>query len=107
MSSINIFNLTDVETPVLKQFGLVGATIAVGRALVAPGSMVTTGADDLTLGHLRHFIEKGALAVGTVPPSYTIAKERLAPKKEPEPAPEEKHEKLETYVPFKRKRGDV
>lgn len=93
---LRIFNLTDVETPVLKQFGLTQTTIAVGRILIPPGGAVATEADALTLEHLHHFIEKGALAVDVLPPPYIMAKER----RELVPAPV----KVETYVPFKRKK---
>jgi len=100
---IRIFNLTDVETSTLKQYGLVNVTIAVGRALVGPGETVETGGDDLTLGHLHHFITKGALAVGTLPPEYNLAKSKM-----PKPAPavvEKPVEKNEPEAPPAPKKG--
>lgn len=80
---MRIFNLTDVSTKVLTQYGIATSSIAVGRHLVDPGEMVDVPEDPLTLMHLEHFIKIGALAVDSIPPAYILAKDRMP--KEPGP----------------------
>jgi hypothetical protein len=87
---MKVFNLTDVETPVLKQRGLCQQTFAVGKALVAPGQ--SADVDDAYLAQLgpglRQLVSYGAAAVGQPPASYRLAKEKMAPvASAPEPAP--------------------
>jgi len=101
---MKLFSLTDIETPLLKQRGLVGHTIAVGPVLLAPGA-----SQDVTEEQIQHFrlgiqelITAGALALGTQPPaSYALAKERSKPVKASVPEKAEKAEKAE-----KKKRED-
>jgi hypothetical protein len=76
---MKIHNLTDVETPKLKQQGLVGQSIAVGPALLNPGE-----AGDVAEEHvaglrqgMHGLVSIGALAVGPQPPAaYVLAKEK-------------------------------
>ena len=95
MSKMVIHNLTDVETPQLKQRGLVNAHIAVGIVMTEPGKSVEAGRDEMILSHLQHFIQIGALAVDDLPASYKVAKERMAPAPLPPPAPLPEPVKLE------------
>jgi len=103
---IRIFNLTDVTTEKLEQHKLVNQTIVVGRVLVPPGGMAEAENDGMLQYQLRHFISVGALAVGTLPPAYVLAKERAPksglvrlPEPEKEPAKEEfKSEEKQTEV---------
>jgi len=73
-----VYNLTDVETPTLKQYGLVGATIAVssGKQTVAvtPGNSVETADVLLVRHHLEHLHSIGAVAFDELPEAYKKAK---------------------------------
>jgi hypothetical protein len=81
---MKIFSLTDVETPELKRRGWVGLPIVVGSALIAPGGEAEVGDVATIRRDLVSFIVAGALAVGSRPPEYAVAKakalnrERLA-----------------------------
>lgn len=77
-----VFNLTDVPTAQLKQYKLIDMTIAVGRHLIQPGEGTDVADDDMTRGHLEHFIKVGALAMNSLPPLYVLEKERM-PKRIP------------------------
>jgi hypothetical protein len=66
---MKVFNLTDVETPKLKQHKLLNQTLSIGGSLVAPGGSV----EDRM--HARHGLSVGALAVDDLPVSYVKAKE--------------------------------
>jgi hypothetical protein len=78
MASTQVHNLTDVETPTLRQYGLVEQSIAVGPALLAPGQSMPV--DDAHLQHIRpglqRLVSAGALALGQPPPAYLLAKEK-------------------------------
>lgn len=103
MSTIRVFNLTDVDTLQLKQFGLTGATIVVGRALIPPGGSAEVADDVVTRNGLEHYVRVGAAAVNSLPPSYVVLKERL-PKPAPPPA-EEKTAVFEKVEKSKKGRG--
>lgn len=81
---MKIFSLTDVETPELKRRGWVGLPLVVGPALIGPGGEAEVGDTALVRRDLVSFISAGALAVGSRPPEYVVAKakalshERLA-----------------------------
>lgn len=83
-SSVQIVNLTDVETPSLKQRGLSSRGLQVGDVLIEPGSTATFDAatwKGLKPRYKRLF-EVGALAEGDkIPPTYTTAKNKKAEKK--------------------------
>lgn len=83
MSEIRIFNLTDVETVVLKQHHLVNVTFAVGCLILAPGEMGVVGDDPMVRAHLLHYVTVGAAAVNSLPSSYALAKERTKKPKKP------------------------
>lgn len=86
---MKVFNLTDIETPLLKQHGLCQQTFAVGKALLAPGQ--SADVDDTYLAQLgqglRQLVSCGAAAVGQPPAAYRLAKEKATPAPAPEPAP--------------------
>jgi hypothetical protein len=88
---MKVFNLTDVETPLLAQRGLVRQTFAVNGALLAPGDAVDvpeTAAAMLT--HLvAHLVEVGAVAIDGPPASYLEHKgpARTPPTPTPPPVP--------------------
>ena len=79
---MKLYNLTDVETPMLAQRGLVRSTIVVGRLLLEPGENRAASADQLAIvrGGLQELVALGALAVGNQPPAkYIMMKERATP----------------------------
>ena len=84
---MKVFNLTDVETPVLKQHGVLNQMFAIGTVLVSPGQSADV-ADERAVhlaSGLQHLVSIGALAVGDQPPAgYRLAKERARPAPEPE-----------------------
>jgi len=71
---MRVFNLTDVPTEELKQYGLINLNILVGEDLVRPGESVAVP----DLPNLRHkikfLVEVGALAIEKVPVEYAVAK---------------------------------
>lgn len=82
---MTVYNLTDVETAQLKQYGLVSQHIVVGKALVAPGESAEVADDSVTRNGLQHYVAVGAIAVDSLPPLYALQKEKLlaaAPKVE-------------------------
>lgn len=87
---MKVFNLTDVETPALKQRGLCQQTFAVGKALVGPGQSAEV--DEAYLAHLgpglQQLVSLGAAAVGQPPVAYRLAKEKMPPPPPPAPDPE-------------------
>lgn len=82
---MNVFNLTDVSTPLLVAKSLSGVTLVVGRHLLAPGASCEVTEEQIAplRPGLQDLVAKGALAVGNQPPAaYVMAKERAktAPK---------------------------
>lgn len=69
---MKVFNLTDMPTATLEQYGMSNHTIVVGQQSVAPGASVEVAATDeaATRAHLEHFIAIGALAIDTPPTTY-------------------------------------
>lgn len=83
---MKVFNLTDVETPELKQRSLVNMTFAVGPALLAPGD--STEVDEAYIATardgLQELIAHGAASYGEQPPpAYVRRKANAAPVAEP------------------------
>lgn len=80
---MKVFNLTDVETPSLKQHKLVEQTIAVGPHLLEPGK--NCDVEPSRLDHIRAGLQQlvtvGALAVGDQPPAAYVVAKAKAPKR--------------------------
>jgi hypothetical protein len=78
---MKVFNLTDVETPKLRQFHLVAHTIAVGRALIAPGESADVSMDEFkwVRTEVQRLVTLGALAIDSLPAAYTLAKQNKVP----------------------------
>jgi len=74
--SVKVYNLTDVETPALKQAKLLRQTIAVGRTLVRPGEAVDVLKEVLLTRDAKHFLAVGALAQEKVPAAYRVAQDQ-------------------------------
>lgn len=74
---MKVFNLTDVPTKVLEQRGLVNRTIVVGKLVLVPGAH----GDSEDTPHIKRkmdfMLKVGALATGTLPPPYALAKAQL------------------------------
>lgn len=70
-----VYNLTDVSTPTLVQYGLVEQSIAVGGRMIAPGEYAECQNNG---GHLmlilEHLLTVGAVSVDKVPPPYVKAR---------------------------------
>lgn len=72
-----VFNLTDVKTPTLEQYGLVSQHIAVGNRMCEPGQFVELEDTGEMRAHLAHLVKVGALSVNEVPPKYAVARATL------------------------------
>lgn len=75
---MKVFNLTDIETPILKSRGLVGVPIAVGSTLIAPGGEAEVGDTEMIRRDIVCFTAPGALSVGVRPPAYLVAQSERA-----------------------------
>ncbi|WP_394831715.1 hypothetical protein LVJ94_34900 [Pendulispora rubella] len=77
---MKVTNLTDVDTPKLRQHGLVAQTFAVGRALLAPGESADIPEEYARMlgSGLEHLVSAGACAVGDLPAAYQVAKANQA-----------------------------
>ena len=82
---MKVFNLTDVETPKLKQHGLVNQTVVVGGKAIAPGASLGFEGKPWERASAKHAAKVGAISVDALPGSYTTAK--AAPKKASAAAP--------------------
>ena len=84
---MKVFNLTDVETPRLKQHGMVNHTFGIGALLLGPGD--SGELPDTQGGMLRTEVQKlvsiGALSAGELPPAY-LAKKKSLTVKAPSPS---------------------
>jgi hypothetical protein len=76
---MKVFNLTDVETPLLAQHGFVRQTFVVRDKLIAPGEHADVQNDYLAERALEHLVPIGAAAVDELPAAYVLAKSRAAP----------------------------
>ena len=71
---MKVFNLTDVETPVLLQRGLVDQGIGISRRMVAPGEYVEVEDTAETRAKLEYLLTVGAVSIDQMPPSYALAR---------------------------------
>jgi len=73
---MKVFNLTDVETDLLKQYQMSNQTIVVGTYNIAPGTSVDVSAndEDFVRSHLAHFMKAGAAAIDKPPEAYIKGK---------------------------------
>jgi hypothetical protein len=69
-----VHNLSDVETPKLKQFGLCNMGIAVDGVVLMPGTSVEAADTAEVRAHLEHLCSVGAACIGDPPSEYTTAK---------------------------------
>lgn len=81
---MKVFNLTDIPTKSLEQYGLVNQHIVVGRALLSPGESVAVADNAITRNGLQHYVSVGAVAVDSLPPSYVIQKDKASSAKKVE-----------------------
>ena len=79
---MRLFNLTDVETPQLKELGLSNTALLVGRHIVPPGEVVELPGASFTMESCRHFVGVGAMSLDVLPPAYVVAKEQKKDKKD-------------------------
>jgi hypothetical protein len=85
---MKVFNLTDVETPKLKQRGLLNQTVVVGDKPIAPGASAEFEGTPWERASARHAASVGAVSVDALPGSYTTGKAAPKPKAAaPAPAP--------------------
>jgi len=96
-----VHNLSDVETPKLKQFGLCAVTVAVGNVLLAPGTSVDVSDTPEVRAELAHMCSVGAVCIGDPPAEYTKGK---GGKPAPAPAPVEAPKAPEVESSNKKKR---
>jgi len=76
---MKVFNISDVETKQLKQRGLVGHAVVVGKKLLSPGESVEIDKSDLA--PLQELVDFGVLSFGAPPKGYVPAA-KSAPKEE-------------------------
>jgi hypothetical protein len=67
---MKVFNLTDVETPVLKQRGLLAQSIGISRRMVAPGEFVEVEDTPEVRAKLEYLLTVGAVSIDQAPPTY-------------------------------------
>lgn len=106
---MKVFNLTDVETPKLRQHGMLNQTFAVGEKMLSPGQGEDVSEETLTrVRHeLQDLVMMGACAVDTMPPEYIVAREQAVKAKasKDKPAEEPAPTAEETPVPAGRRGG--
>ena len=76
---MKVYNLTDVETPVLVQRGLVNQHIVVGKCMVNPGEFAEVVDTAHVRGKLGYLLTVGAVSIDLVPPNYVRAKQSAIP----------------------------
>ena len=84
---MRIYNLTDVETPTLRQYGFVDQRFVVARALIAPGESAEVPDEPIARMALEHLVAVGAAAIDELPPAYVVAKHLPRPSAELSSAP--------------------
>lgn len=75
---MRVFNLTDVSTPALEQYGLVGQHIAVSGRMVNPGEYADVEDTPTSRDNLSHLLRVGAVAIDKLPPPYVQAVQQAA-----------------------------
>lgn len=81
MKKVRVFNLTDVETPELKNRGCVGIVVAGRNFSVAPGEYCDVLLDVVNLRAIQHAVSGGMLAVDKLPVTYVLAKKKASTKR--------------------------
>lgn len=71
---MRVFNLTDIETDVLRQRGLVGQSIAVSNRMVNPGEYADVEDSPEVRAKLEYLLQIGAVSIGQPPPPYVRAR---------------------------------
>ncbi len=72
---VKVFNLTDVETPTLVQFGLVSQHIVIGERMCEPGQYVEVVDSAHLRATVKHLVQVSALAIDRLPPPYVQARQ--------------------------------
>jgi hypothetical protein len=73
---MRVFNLTDVETSVLKQQALFNQHIAIGGRMSVPGEFIDVeDSSGVIRAKLVHLLTVGAVSIDHVPPAYAHAKQ--------------------------------
>jgi translation initiation factor IF-2 len=77
---MKVFNLTDVQTPQLKQRHMKSQTIVIHGRPIAPGGSQEYDKRDTSIvaRAVHHYVKDGALAIDELPPAYTKAKAAAA-----------------------------
>lgn len=76
---MNVFNLTDIDTPKLQAYGLVGHSFVVGGVLIEPGQQAKVLESQAVDADLRHLRAVGAAALEAELPNYYFAVKYTAP----------------------------
>ncbi len=71
---MKVFNLTDVETEVLKSRSLMNQHIAVAGRMIVPGEYVEVEDTPIVRSNILHLVQVGALSIDSLPPPYTQAR---------------------------------
>jgi len=79
MKKVRLFNLTDVETPSLKEKGWVSIVVAGSGFAVAPGESAEVLLQPHTRPIIQSYIAEGLLAADVLPTSYGVQKNRRTP----------------------------
>jgi hypothetical protein len=73
---MKVFNITDVETPILKQRGLINQTLVVGRVAVKPGESADIQDEPHLVAQVEGYEQIGAMARDQLPAEYAVTKAR-------------------------------
>lgn len=71
---VKVYNLTDIETPNLKQRALLNQHIAIGGRMCEPGEFVELEDSPVLRADTSHLVAVGALAIDRLPPPYAKAR---------------------------------
>lgn len=73
---MRVFNLTDVETDVLKQRGLLAQGIATSGRIVNPGEFIEVEDTSKSRSDLEYLLKVGAVSIDELPPPYVLKRQQ-------------------------------
>lgn len=76
MKKVRLFNITDVETPALKEKGQANTPVAGRDFCVLPGESCEVLLTPTNMPAIQHAVAGGLLAVDDLPAAYVLAKHK-------------------------------
>lgn len=80
MNKIKIYSLTDISNKELVKNGLFQKPLVIWKYVLAPGEVLEVEDEPLIREQIKAYVALGAMALGELPASYTVAKAKI-PKK--------------------------